>query len=42
MRYYRMIIENLKTGERTSYVSRHPGAAPAGYKCISVCGFFEK
>ena len=36
MRYYRMIIEHLKTGQRKSYVSSRPGVAPAGYKCISV------
>lgn len=42
MKIYRMIIENLKTGERVSYNSNRPGSAPAGWKCIAVCGYYEK
>ena len=42
MKIYRMIIENSKTGERATYTSKHAGAAPAGWKCIAVCGYFEK
>lgn len=47
MKYYRMIIEKTnpkpgETPERKTYVSTHPGAAPAGWKCVSVCGSYEK
>jgi hypothetical protein len=42
MKIYRMIIENIRTGERSTYTSQHAGAAPAGWKCISVCGYYEK
>jgi hypothetical protein len=42
MKIYRMIIENIKTGERVVYTSHRAGAAPAGWKCISVCGYYEK
>lgn len=42
MKYYRMIIEHIKTGERKTYVNIRAGLAPAGWRCISVCGYFEK
>lgn len=42
MKIYRMIIENARTGERKQYSSQHAGAAPAGWICISVCGYYEK
>lgn len=48
MKFYKMVIESTrpdpKTGEkeRTSYTSARAGAAPAGYKCIAVVGYFEK
>lgn len=41
-KYYRMLIENIKTKERKTYISEHPGAAPAGWKCRGVLGYFEK
>lgn len=42
-RYYRMVIENVKTGERRTYVSVHQGATP-GYpwRCVGVCGYYDK
>ena len=42
MKYYRMAIENIKTGKRDTYVSKHQGSSPAGWKCVGVCGYFEK
>lgn len=48
MKVYKMIVESTrpdpKTGEkeRKSYTSARAGAAPAGYKCIAVVGYFEK
>lgn len=42
MKIYRMIVENARTRERKQYTSPRPGAAPAGWICISVCGYFEK
>lgn len=42
MKYYRMVIEHIKTGERKTYISVHPGTAPAGWRCVGVCGYFEK
>lgn len=42
MNCYRMVIENIKTGERKTYTSATPGAAPAGWKCVGVCGYYEK
>ena len=42
MKIYKMILENIKTGERVTYTSHRPGAAPAGWKCIAVCGYYEK
>lgn len=40
-KYYRMVVENARTGERDSYVSVRQGASPPGWKCVGVCGFFE-
>lgn len=42
MRYYRMAIVNIKTGERDTYISKRQGSAPAGWKCNGVCGYFDK
>lgn len=42
MKIYRMIIENTRTGERSTHTSQRAGAAPAGWICISVCGYFTK
>ena len=42
MTYFRMVIENTRTGERKTYTSTHAGAAPAGWRCVAVCGKFEK
>ena len=42
MKYYRMAIVNLKTGEKDTYVSVHQGSAPPGWKCVGVLGYFEK
>jgi len=36
-----MAIKNRKTGERDTYISKRQGAAPAGWECIGVCGYFE-
>ena len=41
MKYYRMAIENIKTGQRDTYVSKRQGAAPAGWRCVGVCGYYE-
>lgn len=41
VKFYRMAIENIKTGERDTYISKRQGAAPAGWKCVGVCGYFE-
>jgi hypothetical protein len=47
MKYYHMIIEKKTTKpnepkERKEYISTTQGAAPAGWKCIGVCGYHEK
>lgn len=42
MKYYRMAIRNKRTGEKDTYVSVHQGAAPAGWECTGVLGYFEK
>lgn len=42
MKIYKMIIENTRTGERSTYTSQRAGASPAGWKCIAVCGYYEK
>lgn len=42
MRYYRMLIVNVKTGEKKTYVSEHQGAAPAGWKSTCVLGYYDK
>ena len=42
MKVYKMVIECIKTGERMTWNSPRQGAAPAGWKCISVCGYFVK
>ena len=40
-KYYRMAVENIKTGEHDTYVSEKQGAAPPGWKCTGVCGSFD-
>lgn len=42
MKYYHMIIENVKTGERREYISPRQGATLPGYRCIGVCGYHEQ
>lgn len=42
MKIYRMVIENTKTAERKTYTSSHAGAAPAGWTCVAICGYYEK
>lgn len=39
--FYRMVIENPKTGEIKSYVSKKQGAAPAGWICKGVVGGWQ-
>jgi len=41
MKLYRMKIKNIRTGEQDTYVSKHQGTAPAGWKCIGVLGYYE-
>ena len=41
MKFYRMAIENIKTGKRDTYISKRQGAAPSGWRCIGVCGYYE-
>ena len=40
-RYFRNVVKHNKTGERDTYVSERQGSAPAGWKCVGVCGMFE-
>lgn len=42
MKFYKMLIENPKTGEKKSYTSKRQGAAPSGWRCVGVLGYFEK
>lgn len=42
MRFFRMKIENIRTKERDTYISKHQGTAPAGWKCIGVLGYYDK
>jgi hypothetical protein len=42
MTYYRMLIRNIRTGEKDTYISNRQGAAPAGWVCVGVIGKFEK
>lgn len=42
MKLYRMTIENIRTGERKIYVDKRQGSSPSGWKCVGVCGWFEK
>jgi hypothetical protein len=42
-KYYRMLIQNTRTGEKKTYVSVHQGASPGLlWKCIGVLGYYEK
>jgi hypothetical protein len=41
-RFFRMLIQNLRTGERRTYISARQGSAPAGWKCIGVLGYYEQ
>ena len=40
-KYFRMTVENIRTGKRDTYVSEKQGASPAGWRCVGVCGYFE-
>lgn len=45
MKYYHMIIQHVRDKDGTTrreYISTHQGAAPAGWKCIAVCGYHEE
>lgn len=48
MKFYKMIIEPIRAlpgdgeKERKSYTSPKAGAAPCGYRCVAVVGYFEK
>ena len=48
MKYYHMIIgkeweeAHGDTSTRREYTSKKQGAAPSGWRCIGVCGCFEK
>ena len=43
MKYFRMRIENVKTGEVKTYVSKHQGQGPGfPWKVTYVLGYFEK
>ena len=41
VKYYHMIIEPNAGGQRKEYISKRQGAAPAGWKCVGVCGYHE-
>ena len=47
MKIYRMVIEKVNKDKnapavRKTYESVQQGAAPAGWRCVGVCGFYEK
>lgn len=42
MRFFRMKIENIRTKEQDTYISKQQGAAPSGWRCIGVLGYYEK
>lgn len=42
-KYYRYIIEEIKTGNRRGIVTKDKRPiAPAGWKIIACCGYHEK
>lgn len=41
-RFFRMKIENIRTGEKSTYISERQGAAPPGWRCIGVLGYYDK
>ena len=41
MKYYRNVVVNIRTGVKDTYVSERQGSAPAGWRNVGVCGFFE-
>lgn len=46
-KYYHMVVEPIgnwpgETDGRKEYISTVQGSAPAGYKCVGVCGYHEK
>ena len=47
MKYYHMIVAKAEaearndTSTRKEYISPKQGSAPAGWKCIGVCGYHE-
>lgn len=51
MKYYHMIVEKLPpyynpnanmTHTRTEYINAKQGHAPAGWRCVGVCGYHEE
>ena len=43
MKYFRMRIENVKTGEVKTYISKTQGGGPGfPWKVTCVLGYFEK
>ncbi len=42
MKYYRYVVEDIKTGERKQCVAKTKADLPKGYKIVSCCGFYEK
>ena len=40
MRMYRMIYENIRTGEHKSVVSSSKVVSP-GWRLVSVCGYYD-
>lgn len=41
-RFYRMKIQCIRTGETDTYISERQGAAPSGWRCIGVLGYYDK
>lgn len=43
MKIYHMIIQKGEDeSTRKEYLSKHQGSAPAGWKCVGVCGYHEE
>ena len=41
-RFFRMKIVNIRTGETDTYISERQGAAPSGWRCTGVLGYYDK
>ena len=42
-KYFRMLVQNIKTGEKKTYISEHQGGTPGiGWRCLGVLGYFER